>query len=244
MTVTATLCDHHYLRTISPTTSLCRLCGELLPTPEKTYDTGPLEMPPFVYQITEDYWRHNNPWPSITRGMALYYRWYGSVIFGRQYLVMPVYDATQTPVFFSARCLREVADCKFMDEKGKVRVSKYYTPVNRRRVMWKSWIFDDDPEPVEDVLLVGEGVADAAWLSNLAPSVALLGTEGKLDRPFILLLDGDGPGIEAGFEIIEEAKSRGIVESKTVILPANSDPTDWSVPSLRAMIEEQTGVQL
>lgn len=225
-------CSHPYVHRVNDGL-LCLDCGAVIKPQEKVYSTEPLVMPPFIFQLTEAYWKDRNPW-RISRKMALKYRWYGSIIYNREYLVMPIYDhaASSEPVFYSARCLTE---CE--------TAPKYDTPKDYKRVMWKSWEFVDLSSPTDgDYVLIGEGVADAAWLSQLGPSIALLGSHGELNRPFILVLDGDERGINAAFEIVQEAKRAGLVDAKTVVLPAGADPTDVPVDELRSIIFEQTGV--
>lgn len=232
-------CNHAYVRRLAPDTFVCLDCGSVIKPKDKIYETAPLSTPPYIYQLTEDYWKARNPWLNIPRELALKYRWYGSIIYGREYLVMPIYDhaTSSEPVFYSARCLTE---CE--------TAPKYSTPLGYRRVIWKSWEFGVPAEQTNDdgklmsPILVGEGVADAAWLSQIAPSVALLGSHGELDRPFILILDGDERGITAAFQIVQNAKRRGLVESKTVTLPPGRDPTDISILDLKALIYDQTGV--
>ncbi len=233
------ICAHAYTRRLSPDAFVCLDCGKIIKPKEKVYETEPLIMPPFIYRITEQYWKDRNPWPNITREMALKYGWYGSLIYGREYLVMPIYNlaASSEPVFYSARCLTE---CN--------KALKYSTPLNRKRVTWKSWAFTDlDQEAMlmyDDYILVGEGVADAVWLSQIAPSVGLLGSHGELDRPFILVLDGDERGIMAAFQIVQDAKSKGLVDALTVTLPLGADPTDISIEELVKIIYNQTGVKI
>lgn len=162
------------------------------------------------------------------------------MIYNREYLVMPIYrpDVSSEPVFYSARCL---TDCKHSD--GFVP-PKYSYPLNRKKEIWRSWDFAGESAsvPINKHVLVGEGVADAVWLSQLGPSVALLGSHGDLDRPFILVLDGDERGITAAFDIVQTAKRKGLVDAKTVVLPHDLDPTDVSVKDLQKMILEQAGV--
>lgn len=248
------LCNHPYVKRLAPDAFVCLDCGTVIKPEGKVYETGPLSMPPFVFQLTEQYWKDRNPWPSITREMALKYHWYGSMIYNREYLVMPVYDhaISSEPVFYSARCLTE---CGRSDINMFV-APKYSTPENRKRVMWKSWEFETLEATVETwadaveaylnskrYILVGEGVADAVWLSQIGPSVALLGSHGELTQPFILVLDGDERGINAAFQIAQDAKRAGLVDAKTVTLPPGADPTDVSVKELIEMIYEQTGVK-
>jgi hypothetical protein len=249
-------CNHAYTKRLTPDSIVCLDCGTVIKPGEfKIYLTDELVMPPKVFLLSDIYWKARNPWPRITGDIARKYGWYGTMIYNREYLVMPVM-ANGTAIFYSARCL---TDCK-QTTTGMYKgfPPKYSYPAGRKKVMWKSWEFSSgdarDIPLSKEHILIGEGVADAVWLSQIAPSAALLGSHGEIDRPFILVLDGDVRGIDAAFQIAQESKKRtGRVDmAKTVVLPsridpitkkATSDPTDFSIEELRNIIWEQTGIR-
>lgn len=224
-------CSHPYTKRLAPGTFVCIECGNIVQQQSgKVYDTGPLTMPPVVYLMTEDYWKAKNPWPLMPFSIAKKYGWYGSTIYGREYLVMPVFKQGEGPVFYSARCL----------EPGCPKKYKYQTPENRQRVMWRS-----GPARKGRYVLLGEGIADAAYLSQLAVSCGLLGSHGEIaDERIITILDGDVKGIESAFAIAQARRRKGLLDTKAVILPAGKDPTDFRLDDLTAIIYEQTGVIL
>ena len=220
-------CSHPYLKKLSPDASVCTECGMIIKKQGRIYDITPLQMPPVVYILTPERWEEIKPWPLMPFKIVKKYGWYISFIYGRQYLVMPVFEKGEGPVFYSARCI----------EKDCPKKYKYNTPENRERRMWTSG-------RLGKVVLVGEGIADAAYLSQLAPSLALLGSHGELSRPVITITDGDQAGIEAAFKIQQALKAKGIVGSNAVMLPPGKDPTDLTLAELRKIIKAQTGVRL
>ena len=224
-------CSHPYIKKLAPGSGVCLECGAIVTKQSKVYDTSPLQMPPVIFELTPVYWEQVRPWPLISYELAKKYGWYVSMIQGRFYLVMPVL-LKKVPVFYSARCL-----LAWNSLLGCPKEFKYTTPAGRARKMWSSG-------GRGKYKLYGEGIADAAYLSQLAPSRALLGSSWSVLDYAILVLDGDAKGIEAAFKIVQDARKRGMVNVKTVLLPPGKDPTDVPIEKLRKLIKEQTGVEL
>jgi hypothetical protein len=224
------MCSHPYLKKLGPGKSVCLECGEVVIPGKADHpkDAEELVLPPVVYLIDASLWKTINPWPLMPYSIPKKYRWYVSFIYGRQYLVMPVYDKGEA-VFYSARCI----------EKDCPKKYKYLTPEGRSRRMWQSGVKGRYKK-----VLYGEGIADAAYLSLIAPSSALMGCSGVLVAGAILILDGDIKGIEAAFKLVQEARLRGVVDSQVVTLPPGTDPTDLPLSALRKIIKEQTGIRL
>lgn len=216
--------NHAYIRKIAPDKAICLSCGHWVDLKATKQNTLPLVMPPVLYMLDKYVWKSWNPWPRIPFSVAEKYGWYGSVIGMDDYLVMPVFR-NKLPVGYSAR--------RITDNGGK----KYTVPTGRIKYPWQS------RDKLIPPVLVGEGVADAAYLSQLANSVALLGTYGSFEFPVITVMDGDDAGIASSFRIVQEQKKNGFVESQAVLLPGG-DPTDYDVQELRRMIFDQTGVSL
>ncbi len=218
-------CNHAYTRKISPDKAICLDCGRLLELHGKNRDKDkPLVMLPHLYTFDNYTWSKWNPWPLIPLRIAEKYGWYGSVHGMDDYLVMPIFR-NGLPVNYSAR--------RITNNGGK----KYLVPADRTRYMWQS------TDKLTPPVLVGEGVADAAWLSGIRNSVALLGNSGDLDMPLVIMLDGDSKGIEGAFRIFENQRKRGLFGSSVVVLSAG-DPTDYTIQELKQIIRDQTGVRL
>ena len=125
----------------------------------------PCVMPPKVYTITEKVWEKIAPWPLIPYWLVQKYDWYISLLKGSEYLIMPCISAG-TSVYFSAR--------KIDDGPGP----KYYYQKGAKKIYWQS---NDFPN---DIVLIGEGVADAIYLSQFGSSIGILGSyyDGSLDN--------------------------------------------------------------
>lgn len=219
------LSNHAYVRKIAPDKAICLDCGRFLDLKAKNENKGPLIMPPLLYDFDKYTWPMWNPWPNISLKLAEKYGWYGSVIGMDDYLVMPIFRR-KLPVGYSAR--------RITNNGGK----KYRLPKDRAKYIWQS------SDSLRLPVLVGEGVADAVWLSQLGSSVALLGSYGEIpELPIITVMDGDEKGIEAAFRIVQEQKKKGIVGAQAVILPGG-DPTDYTLKELSKIITDQTGVRL
>lgn len=219
------------MRKLAPDAMVCLECNAVIKKQGKLYDTSPLQMPPVIFDLTPEFWEQIKPWPRMPFKIARTFGWYVSMLYGRFYLVMPVFEKGKGPVFYSARCVVWGGqDCP--------KKYKYTTPENRERKMWASG-------GKGKYVLVGEGVADAAYLSQIAPSVALLGSYGELSlRKPLLVMDGDAKGIEAAFRIMQLLRKKGVVAGNVVTLPPGKDPTDLTLEQLRRLIKAQTGVKL
>lgn len=225
-------CTHPYAKKLSLGMLVCLTCGQPVPKKDLTGPEDALQMPPEIILINERYWKLINPWPLIPFKIAKKYGWYVTMMGADEYLVMPVYDEKGEPVFFSARRLTNKGGPKYRTHKG------------RRKRLWTSGSLN------KGVVLIAEGIADAAYLSQLAPSVALLGSYGNLDtivkpnRTFVVIMDGDVKGVEAAFRVVQELRKQGHVLSNTASLPYGTDPTDHSLSALRILIRAQTGVKI
>ncbi len=194
------------------------------PKPKKKFKPLPLH-----YYLTEETWKRYRPkgWSRIPFKIAKKYGWYISVTTTGEYLVMPILRASR-PVFESARRLTGDG-------------SKYIYPKGVDKHVWLSG-------KIGNVALIAEGVADAAYLSQLGSSIALLGSfvgpevvtlTKKKGVSTLLLFDGDIKGREATIKALTL-----LPWAKPVFLPEDKDPTDLSLNALRKLILKQTGVKL
>ena len=222
-------CIHPYRRRLAPDAVLCLACGRIVTQRPVQKEDAPVRMPPVIYDLTYRLWNEIRPWKLIPFKVPQQYGWYISMLKGVRYLVMPIFDKDQ-PVFYSARRLED-----------STTAPKYMTHPGRAKRLWQSG-------KLGDIVLCAEGIADAAYLSLIAPSVALLGSYGEItpyitpNRRFLLLMDGDEAGIKAAFRIVQKLKKAGHVKSNVVILPPGADPTDYPVSTLKKMIRAHTGV--
>jgi len=190
---------------------------------EEKKDYIPCVMPPRVYTITEKVWEKIAPWPLIPYWLVKKYDWYISFLKGSEYLIMPCISAG-TSIYFSAR--------KIDDGPGP----KYYYQNGAKKEYWLSLDF-----PSKDIL-IGEGVADAIYLSQFGSSIAILGSHynGSLDSHFrdrnvYIVLDSDGAGIAASLCIAAHITPLA-KQTKIVMLPTGLDPTDMPTKDLRECI--------
>lgn len=223
-------CTHAYARKIAPDKLVCLDCGEFFAPSTKKPTGETIVLPPNVFGLDKRLWKDINPWPLMPFEVAHKYEWYVSLIYGAQYLVMPVVIKDK-PVFYSARLL----------EKGRP-LPKYTTPEGVGKSYWRS-IHNGDT-----TIYFSEGVADAAYLSQLGSSVAVLGSyyDGSLDhllknKRIIVVMDGDAKGIESAFSIAQSFKKKGFVKVNAVILPAGKDPTDIPKGQLKRIVAQQVG---
>ncbi len=219
------MCDHHYAIPKGVGFKFCLICKQTVKDDEgQTAESRELVMPPRIFEITERLWKDIAPWPNIPFRLVKEYGWYISYLSTTQYLIMPVFREKKI-AYYSARKLLE-------SENG----SKYQYPLGVKKLCWIS----NDTSPTK--LIICEGVADAVYCSNLATSVALLGSyyNRELDylvrnRIVYLLLDGDSAGILAALHMapILEKLAKQVI---TVILPDKKDPTDFTLDELRGYI--------
>jgi len=166
-------------------------------------------------------------WKHLSIGVSDVCGFYIGRILGSEFIVMPVYRGTQA-VFYSARRITG---------EGK----KYLTSPGAKKEYWVS-----NPTLTGRFVLIAEGIADAAHLSELASSVALMGMnyDGSLDtilagKHIIVVLDGDEAGRFGSFQIAKALKNRQVN-----IVMLTGDPTDYSINELRKMITDQLKVTL
>lgn len=216
------MCSHSYSRPVGDY-YVCYSCGEIFKKTKPHMMVA--EMPPVIYRLDRSIWKDITPWPNISYEVANRYGWYITVIRNDDYLVMPVFEK-KNPIFYSARRLTDNGGLKYMTPKG----------VQKR--IWKS------KDRLKSPILLAEGIADAAYLSQLSDSVAVLGSYGDIAFPVIIMFDADTHGIDAAFRLLEKQQKNGIFGSKVVILPDGGDPTDYSLPDLRKIIKERVGVLL
>jgi DNA primase len=180
-------------------------------------------LPPEIYGITARLWKMLSPWPLLPFETAKKYGWYITIIGMDDYLVMPVYRNGK-PVFYSARNLSNNGGPKYSYQKGA------------KREYWTS------NDILESPVVICEGVADAAYTSNIADSVALLSNwyNGSLDdalagKRVILALDGDVAGFTGAVRIAHQLR-RVTQDVKVLGLPDGLDPTDIALPELKEML--------
>jgi hypothetical protein len=184
---------------------------------------SPCVMPPRIYKITEEVWKHKAPWPNIPYQLVQEYEWYISFMQNSEYLIMPVIrDGVQ--VYFSAR--------KLDDGPGP----KYYYQKGTKKEYWVSKGFP------KDIVCIGEGVADAIYLSLFGSSIGILGShyDGSLDkmlqgRLVFVVMDSDPAGVAASLCIAAHC-DKIARKTKIVTLPKGLDPTDLAPKDLREAI--------
>jgi 5S rRNA maturation endonuclease (ribonuclease M5) len=223
-------CTHPYAKRISPDKLICLDCGVFFNPATKKPTGETITLPPNIYGIDQAFWKAINPWPLMPYEIAHKFEWYVSLIYGARYLVMPVLIKDK-PVFYSARLL----------EKGRP-LPKYTTPEGVGKTYWTHL------DKRDKTIFLAEGIADAAYLSQLGSSVAVLGSyyDGSLDallknKRLIIVMDGDARGVEAAFKIAQSFKKKGHVNVNAVILPSGQDPTDLTKAQLKRTISKQVG---
>jgi hypothetical protein len=228
MTNEQKLCGHAYARRLNVKEMLCSACGAIFSANAKIHpeDEAGLVMPPVIYAMNEQMWKLHRPWPLIPVRMAIKFGWYFTLLHGVLYLVMPIVWKGRKPVSFSARKLEpEKLGLKYIVPKGRIR---------------RAWLSESSTALLgsygnigmlieRGAKYVAEGVADAAWLSQL-----------PVPKRFRIVMDGDVKGVEAAFSTLQEFKLRGVFP-QVVMLPPGLDPTDVPLVSLRRIIKQQTG---
>jgi DNA primase len=189
---------------------------------------APITLPPVIFGITERLWKERAPWPLIPYKLVKKYGWYISMLHGREYLIMPIIRKKES-VFYSARLLGELEGAK-----------KYDYPKGATKTYWQSKTTLSNP------VFLAEGVADAAYLSQLGSSVGLLGNyyDGSLDEQLknkhvIIVLDGDAVGFVSAVRILKYLH-KVTLHASILRLPDGKDPTDIELPKLKKLIKEQT----
>lgn len=197
----------------------CLDCKSLIPELEFTRKYVEVVMPPQLFGITEELWKSISPWPKIPYSVVQRYAWYISMIQGLEYLVLPILRKGQ-PTFFSARKLSSAPGLK------------YTYPTGARKSPWIS--SDDLPEPV----VICEGVADAAYTSLVASSVAILGNfyDGSLDdslkgKRVVVALDGDAVGIYSAVGIYKHLQN--LCNVSVAVFGDGKEPVDFEPDELR-----------
>jgi hypothetical protein len=196
------------------------MCKELVEIAQpKTGNYVDVIMPPRIYELTETRWKQITPWKRISFNTTQKYGWYVSLIGQGEYLIMPI-TRHQENLFYSARRL---------SGQGL----KYNYPKGVKRIPWVS--SDDLPEPV----VICEGVADAAHVSSICSSVALLGNYlgDDLQRTLhgkecIVALDGDPVGIVSAVSV-----SSRLPSSRVVVFPNGTEPTDYTVEQVKDILQ-------
>lgn len=176
-------------------------------------------MPPAIFNITEPLWKDVSLWKRIPYKIVEKYAWYISVINSLEYLIFPV-TRQGNSIFYSAR--------KLSSGEGL----KYIYPKNVKR---SPWISDDG---LSEPIVICEGVADAAYTSQLASSIALLGNyyDVSLDemlkgKKVILALDGDTIGLISSIRIYSYLQKLCNVSIHT--FPENKEPVDFELSELK-----------
>jgi hypothetical protein len=202
----------------------CLLCHQLMPA-ELDFTRKYVEaiMPPRIFDITEPLWNKIRPWERIPFSLVTKYAWYISVINSLEYLVMPIFRMGK-PMFFSAR--------KISEKTGL----KYSYPQDAKKLHWLS---DDN---LTSPIVICEGVADAAYVSLIHNSIALLGNfyDGSLDEQLkgndvLIALDGDSVGVYSAMEIYKHLAP--LANVKVIVFPDEKEPPDYEVEELRGILD-------
>lgn len=221
------MCVHAYRKPTGGLLWFCYDCRQMfIPQTTAKMEAAAIAMPPVIWDITERLWQEIRPWPLMPFKIVKRYGWYISMLHGHQYLIMPIVRNKQA-VFYSARLLDKVKGAK-----------KYDYPSGATKTCWLS------NEKLLSPVFMAEGVADAAYLSLVGSSVAVLGNYygGSLDEQLtgkrvIIALDGDAVGFTSAVRIAD--KIRKIASHVNVLqLPDNADPTDIELPQLKKMIKK------
>jgi len=196
-------------------------------------------MPDKVEDLTARKWNKVRPWKNIPFSCADKFGFYLAALHGRvrqekdsfvnydgMYLIMPIFRGGEA-VSFSARLLA-----------GGDHSPKYVIPTNVQKSYWLS------KEPLKaKTVFVCEGIADAAYLSEIGDSVALLGVnyDGSLDdalrsKSVIIALDGDTIGAVQGMKLAYSLSDRGCKGVRILPLAPGTDPTDYSHDALKKLL--------
>jgi hypothetical protein len=201
----------------------CLQCKQFIKAEEVQDKCEEPKLPPEIFGISERLWKTVSPWPLMPFETAKKYGWYITIIGLDDYLVMPIWRNGEA-VFYSARNLSNNGGPKYNYQKGA------------KREYWTS------RDTMESPIVICEGVADAAYVSNVADSIALLSNyyNNSLNstlagKRVIVALDGDTVGITSAFTIAKQLK--GLVKSVSVVtLPDGLDPTDLELPALKELL--------
>lgn len=239
-------CIHPYAKPLAvPGLYQCSVCGEMFSKQEKTVkhkvENWPMPGVHYAFNTGGVLWTNtqmklaeqgSTGWMNIPLKIVLKYGWYISVIGMDDYLVMPV-TRKKLNVFYSSRRLTNNGGPKYK-----------YPPcgMDCKRV-WTS------SDVLGDPVALAEGVADAAYVSELLDSIALMGSflsQEVFDlvkgRTVLVMMDGDMKGIGATTKILQELKGAKIVIP--VFMPEEKDPTDLSYTKILREIKFQAGIRL
>lgn len=172
---------------------------------------------------------------NITKKLADEYSLSKAKLKGHDYLVLPVYNAEGKPCYWQARfwgdeaALKTDKRLKWLSCPGTAKGIHWYSWAGIQNISLRDW-------PSRDVVIV-EGILDAIRVSQLADSVAALGThltEGLLKNipehyRVILFLDKDAIAKAVGFQ----ARCKRKVE----VVFAEKDPSEHSLKELRAILK-------
>jgi len=213
-------CNHHY-SIPSGKFRFCLRCRKVIEKVE--VEEGVLEMPPRIFEIDERLWAERSPWSLMPFQIVQKFDWYISMIGVDEFLIMPI-KRGGVNVSFSARRL-----------SGSGNKYHYQTGV-------KKVYFLSDDRMVHDPIILCEGVADAAYCSQIGSSVGVLGSyyDGSLDellgnRNVAIIFDCDGAGLVSAMRIATHIQK--IAKScRVVVLPNKKDPTDLPLDELKERI--------
>jgi len=153
----------------------------------------PVAMPSQYCLLTRRLWKQINPWPLLEFYEAKKFGFYPAMINNAFYIVMPILRKDK-PVSYTARLVGERQDRP-----------KHVIPKRSKKEYWLS---NDELRSKEGRIFISESIPDAAHLSQLGASVALLGIyyDGSLNHLFkgkdiVVALDSDGPGIANSWHV-------------------------------------------
>src|SRR3989304_2484470 len=185
-------------------------------------------MPPMFEAFTEERWRQLSPWPYLDYEAAKSFYVYFGCLYSQEYIILPVLDEKEKPIFYQARSL----------DKNVKKSGKYISAPGVKKMYWISY-------PIIHCVpwFICEGIADAIYMSQFGNSVGLMGLDydGSLDHllddsKVYMCLDSDIPGYLAGLYISTLLKNSKVT---FINLPAGKDPVDIPIKEMSNIIESR-----
>jgi len=191
----------------------------------------PLVLPPKLCELTKEYWEANRPWINLSYDLVVKYGFYIGKIYEAVYLVMPITRRGFT-VSFSARLL----------EKDRDDLRKYCLPKGIHKEYWLS----SDNLSEGNLVFIAEGIADAAYLSQLGNSVALCGSHysGEIDNLLrdkicVIMMDHDAEGFgQTSSCLIRSYLDQKDIKSWILSPYPKNDPTDLTAEEIQSRLRD------
>lgn len=201
--------------------------------PEKVY--VPIEMPPKCRDVRQEDIILVG-WKYLKVEDLAWANCYIGIIFGREALVMPVYEGSNSnPVYYSARWLQPSSPKK-----------KYHYQVDTKKYYW-NWICQSSVVSLADKpIFICEGAADSIRMAEFGCSVGLLGMDynGSLDellkdRRLVVCFDADLMGKHGAINLAWNLSRKGFLDTVILELPEGKDPTDLTTEELGGILKSR-----